>query len=107
MCVYIYMYAELYFSGRLIEKKKKKKVGGLSVAEGTIDTPNFRNSQVSFPRNSSDPHYLVPHCYLGHIPSLFGSRWVVGYQVVGVLRVPRIFAESHTSHAEVLAALGP
>ena len=40
-------------------------------------------------RNSLDPYYLVPHYYLGHIPSLFGSRWVVGYQVVGVLRVPR------------------
>ena len=41
------------------------------------------------PRNSLGPHYLVPHCYLGHIPSLFGSEWVVGYQVVEVLRVPR------------------
>ena len=38
-------------------------------------------------RNSLDPYYLVPHYYLGHIPSLFGSRWV--YEVVGVLRVPR------------------
>ena len=40
-------------------------------------------------RNSLDPYYLVPHYCLGHSPSLFGSRWVVGYQVVGVLRVPR------------------
>ena len=40
-------------------------------------------------RNSLDPYYLVPHFYLGHIPPLFGSRWVVGYQVVGVLRVAR------------------
>ena len=41
-------------------------------------------------RNSLDPYYLVPLYYLGHIPSVFGSTWVVGYQVVGVLRVPRI-----------------
>ena len=34
--------------------------------------------------------YLVPHDYWGCILSLFGSKWVVGYQVVGVLRVPRI-----------------
>ena len=45
-----------------------------------------------YSRNSLDPFYLVPHYYLGHIPSLFGSRWVVGYQVVGVLSVPRIVA---------------
>ena len=45
-------------------------------------------------RNSLDPYYLVPHCHVGHIPSLFGSRWVVGYQVVGALRVPRIRTRS-------------
>ena len=50
----------------------------------------MRGQVLSSPRNSLDPHYLVPHYYLGRIPSLFGSRWVVGYQVVGVLRVPRI-----------------
>ena len=40
--------------------------------------------------NSLDPHYLVPHYYKGHIPYVFGSKWVVGYQVVGVQGVPRI-----------------
>ena len=47
-----------------------------------------------YSRNSLDPYYLVPHYYLGHIPSLFGSRSVVGYQLVGVLRVPRIILRS-------------
>ena len=47
----------------------------------------------SISTNSLDPYYLEPHYYLGHIPSLFGSRWVVGYQVVGVLRVPRKYLD--------------
>ena len=58
--------------------------GESSTIRGLIDE-GFR----VYSRNSLDPYYLVPHYYLGHIPSLFGSRWVVGYQVVGVLRVPR------------------
>ena len=34
---------------------------------------------------------------MAHIPSAFGSKWVVGYQVVGVLRVPRIKATVNIS----------
>ena len=106
-------------------KKKKKKLKHR--ADTLVGIPNFgelpprksqnprQNSQHSlislrftgywaprmkpYSRNSLDPYYLVPHYYLGHIPSLFGSRWVVGYQVVGVLRVPRTIGPiSHVMH---------
>ena len=36
------------------------------------------------------PTTWYPTTNLSHILSLFVSRWVVGYQEVGVLRVPRI-----------------